>query len=178
MSAADTDLARAREIALAVRDAGGRALIVGGWVRDRWLGLASKDVDIEVYGIPAADLRTLLERFGRTAYGCCESLTRKIAGVLTIPNLRIFVCSAWTDLRRVVEAVGDRYAIMWRQKATDVVHAPDMTAIRRHLEDGLRASRGCHRQIVLRELQTLNGDLRRLHRWTATAKEAAENWTR
>ena len=65
MSAADTDLARAREIALAVRDAGGRALIVGGWVRDRWLGLASKDVDIEVYGIPAADLRTLLERFGR-----------------------------------------------------------------------------------------------------------------
>jgi tRNA nucleotidyltransferase (CCA-adding enzyme) len=65
MSAADTDLARAREIALAVRDAGGRALIVGGWVRDRWLGLASKDVDIEVYAVPAADLRTLLERFGR-----------------------------------------------------------------------------------------------------------------
>lgn len=65
MSAADPDLARAHELALAVRGAGGRALIVGGWVRDRWLGLRSKDIDVEVYGIPAAGLRTLLERFGR-----------------------------------------------------------------------------------------------------------------
>jgi tRNA nucleotidyltransferase (CCA-adding enzyme) len=65
MSAADTDLARANEIALAVRAAGGRALIVGGWVRDRWLALASKDIDIEVYRVPAGELRTLLERFGR-----------------------------------------------------------------------------------------------------------------
>jgi tRNA nucleotidyltransferase (CCA-adding enzyme) len=65
MSADDTDLARAREIALAVRSAGGRALIVGGWVRDRLLGLTSKDIDVEVYGIPAGELRTLLERFGR-----------------------------------------------------------------------------------------------------------------
>ena len=65
MPAADTDLARAREIALAVRGAGGRALIVGGWVRDRLLGLASKDIDVEVFGLPAGQLRTLLERFGR-----------------------------------------------------------------------------------------------------------------
>jgi tRNA nucleotidyltransferase (CCA-adding enzyme) len=65
MSPADTDLARAREIAQAVRNAGGRALVVGGWVRDRLLGLASKDIDLETYGIPAAALRTLLERFGR-----------------------------------------------------------------------------------------------------------------
>ena len=65
MPAAESDLARARDVALAVRDAGGRALIVGGWVRDRLLGLASKDIDVEVYGIPAAELRTLLERFGR-----------------------------------------------------------------------------------------------------------------
>jgi tRNA nucleotidyltransferase (CCA-adding enzyme) len=52
-------------LAQAVRDAGGRALAVGGWVRDDLLGLPSKDVDLEVFGIPAAALRTLLERFGR-----------------------------------------------------------------------------------------------------------------
>ena len=55
---------RAREIALAVRDAGGRALIVGGWVRDRLLGLTSKDIDLEVFGIPADRLRALLGHFG------------------------------------------------------------------------------------------------------------------
>jgi tRNA nucleotidyltransferase (CCA-adding enzyme) len=58
-------LDRAREIARAVREAGGRALIVGGWVRDRLLGIESKDVDLEVYGVPADRLRTLLERFDK-----------------------------------------------------------------------------------------------------------------
>jgi tRNA nucleotidyltransferase (CCA-adding enzyme) len=40
---------------------GGRALVVGGWVRDRLLGRVSKDVDVEVYGIAPDRLRTLLE---------------------------------------------------------------------------------------------------------------------
>ena len=60
-----TTLARAVEIATAVRDAGGRALIVGGWVRDRLLGHESPDVDIEVFGIPGDRLGTVLETFGR-----------------------------------------------------------------------------------------------------------------
>jgi tRNA nucleotidyltransferase (CCA-adding enzyme) len=60
----DTEIGPARAVAEAVRDAGGRALIVGGWVRDRLLGLASKDVDLEVYGLPAPDLRAVLTRFG------------------------------------------------------------------------------------------------------------------
>lgn len=55
----------ALEIARAARDAGGRALVVGGWVRDRALGLAPKDLDIEVFGIAAPALRTVLERIGQ-----------------------------------------------------------------------------------------------------------------
>jgi tRNA nucleotidyltransferase (CCA-adding enzyme) len=54
----------AQRIAETVRARGGRALLVGGWVRDRLLGLRSKDIDIEVYGVPAPDLRSILERFG------------------------------------------------------------------------------------------------------------------
>jgi tRNA nucleotidyltransferase (CCA-adding enzyme) len=42
----------------------GRAVIVGGWVRDRLLGRASKDVDVEVFGIPAGRLKDLLETIG------------------------------------------------------------------------------------------------------------------
>ena len=51
-------------ICRAVRDAGGRALIVGGWVRDRLMAHASKDVDIEVFGVAAERLRDLLGAFG------------------------------------------------------------------------------------------------------------------
>jgi tRNA nucleotidyltransferase (CCA-adding enzyme) len=52
-------------VAQAVRGEGGRALIVGGWVRDELLGLTPKDLDLEVFGLPADRLRPLLERFGR-----------------------------------------------------------------------------------------------------------------
>jgi tRNA nucleotidyltransferase (CCA-adding enzyme) len=58
------DLELARRIALAVREAGGRALIVGGWVRDRELGRTSKDIDIEVFGVESGALRELLKAFG------------------------------------------------------------------------------------------------------------------
>jgi tRNA nucleotidyltransferase (CCA-adding enzyme) len=54
------------DIATAVRSAGGRALIVGGWVRDKLLALPeSSNVDLEVFGVPGDRLRTLLETFGR-----------------------------------------------------------------------------------------------------------------
>lgn len=55
----------ARRIAEAVRHAGGRALCVGGFVRDRLLERASKDLDIEVFGIPQDRLLTLLRSLGR-----------------------------------------------------------------------------------------------------------------
>jgi tRNA nucleotidyltransferase (CCA-adding enzyme) len=54
-----------RRIAEAVRAAGGRALVVGGWVRDRLLGRESKDIDIEVFEVKADRLRALLEAIGR-----------------------------------------------------------------------------------------------------------------
>jgi len=55
----------AEDIARVVRDAGGRALIVGGWVRDLLRGHPSKDVDIEVFGIPQDRLPALLAPLGR-----------------------------------------------------------------------------------------------------------------
>jgi tRNA nucleotidyltransferase (CCA-adding enzyme) len=63
-SRAPSSFDTAVEIAKTVRAADGRALIVGGWVRDRLLGRPSKDVDLEVYGIPAGRLLEILGRFG------------------------------------------------------------------------------------------------------------------
>lgn len=47
-----------------IRIRGGRALLVGGAVRDRFLGLPSKDFDLEVYGVDGLELRRLLESLG------------------------------------------------------------------------------------------------------------------
>ena len=120
----------------------------------------------------------VLMRFGLVSYGCCDDLTDKIDGVLSIPNLRIFVSSAWTDLDKVIEKCGTSYTIMWRQKASDVVFAKDteLDRIQKHLEEGMRKLQGCYYQVVLRELQTLAGHPDRLHVWTRMAIEAAEKY--
>ncbi|HYV23674.1 MAG TPA: HD domain-containing protein [Pyrinomonadaceae bacterium] len=52
------------KIAGAVRDEGGRALLVGGCVRDELMGQQPKDWDLEVYGIEPDRLREILDQFG------------------------------------------------------------------------------------------------------------------
>ena len=52
------------DLAQAVRAEGGRALLVGGCVRDLLMGREPKDWDVEVYEIDPAKLRALLDRFG------------------------------------------------------------------------------------------------------------------
>ena len=65
-----TDAQLAQAITDRVHHAGGRALYVGGWVRNRLLGREwkdsdeSKDIDLEVYGIEAERLRELLGQVG------------------------------------------------------------------------------------------------------------------
>ena len=77
----DAGLETATAIARAIRDAGGRALIVGGWVRDTLMGASSKDLDLEVYHLPADRLKTLLSRFG-SVNTVGESFTvYKVAGI-------------------------------------------------------------------------------------------------
>jgi tRNA nucleotidyltransferase (CCA-adding enzyme) len=52
-------------LAQRVRAEGGRALLVGGCVRDSLMGIEAKDWDVEVYTLEPARLRELLEEFGR-----------------------------------------------------------------------------------------------------------------
>lgn len=48
-----------------LRQAGGKPLLVGGWVRDTLMGFSSHDLDIEVFGLEPASLKRTLENFGQ-----------------------------------------------------------------------------------------------------------------
>lgn len=52
------------EIALRAKEMGGRAMLVGGCVRDGLLGIPSTDIDCEVYGLAPDALCALAARFG------------------------------------------------------------------------------------------------------------------
>ena len=58
------DIALARAIAQKAQSLGGRAYFVGGYVRDAALGVQSKDVDLEVYGLAPEALFALMGEFG------------------------------------------------------------------------------------------------------------------
>lgn len=57
---------RLLKIAGDIRDAGGRAFLVGGWVRDALLGKPCRDYDIEVYDMAQDSLVPILSKYGRT----------------------------------------------------------------------------------------------------------------
>ena len=51
-------------LARAIHEAGGRALLVGGCVRDELMGKQPKDWDLEIYQLDAVRLREILDQFG------------------------------------------------------------------------------------------------------------------
>ncbi len=72
-----------RELARTIAKKGGRALLVGGWVRDQLLGNASKDFDFEVYGLELDALERVLAEFGEViAVG-------RAFGVLKVKGLEV-----------------------------------------------------------------------------------------
>ena len=59
-----SDINMAKSIAKSVYQEGGKAYFVGGFVRDRLIGIENKDIDIEVHGITAEVLEHILDRAG------------------------------------------------------------------------------------------------------------------
>ena len=118
--------------------------------------------------------KPIMQRFRSVSYGCCENLTDRMDDVLSIPNLRIFVNGPWTDLATTAEKCQDKYSIVWRQKASDVIFSSSMAPIKEHLEEGMRMTQGCYRAIVLQEVVTTNGNPQRLYDWVAAAKDISE----
>ncbi len=64
----------------AIKQAGGKAFLVGGAVRDLLLGISTKDIDIEVHGLPLESLSALLANYGKL------SLIGKSFGILKWHN--------------------------------------------------------------------------------------------
>jgi tRNA nucleotidyltransferase (CCA-adding enzyme) len=53
------------QLAEIIKANGGRAMLVGGCVRDELMGIEPKDWDVEVYGVEPKKLREILDSFGR-----------------------------------------------------------------------------------------------------------------
>jgi hypothetical protein len=114
----------------------------------------------------------IMSNYGLCQYGCCEDLTNKIDMLRKIPNLRIIAVAPLANVRRCAEQIGKDYVISWRPNPTDMVCCGfDEDRIRRQIREGLSAMKGCHVQIHLKDIETVEGDYDRLAKWTRIVRE-------
>lgn len=98
----------------------------------------------------------IIEKFGLSAYGCCEDLTRKIPLLKRIRNLRRIGVTPWADLPRCVEQIGTDYIISWRPNPSEVVCTGlNRERVRRITREGLEACKGGFVDITIKDHETL-----------------------
>ena len=116
----------------------------------------------------------LLERFGLNCYGCCEPLDRRWHVVKNIPRLRRVSVSAWANLDKMAEQLGDRYVFSWKPSPTDLAMPFDEERIRAQLREAFRITRSCRVEAIMKDNNTIGGDPSRVINWCRVAREEAE----
>ena len=98
----------------------------------------------------------IISKFGLSAYGCCEDLTRKIPLLKRIKNLRRISVTPWADFDKCVEQIGTDYVISWRPNPTDVVCTGlNPERVRQITRQRLETAKGCHIDITIKDHETL-----------------------
>jgi len=120
----------------------------------------------------------ILNHFGLVAYGCCEDLTHKIGMLRQIPNLRRIAVSPFANVKACAEQIGKDYVISYRPSPSDMVgYGFDESRVRTILSQDLIACRGCHVDVTLKDVETVQGDHGRVRRWVSlTRKVIDEVW--
>jgi len=124
----------------------------------------------------AHDLRWL-ERFGLTYYGCCEPLDGKIDLLRRIPNLRKMSVRPWCDTRRAIDRIGRDY-VMSRKPSPAILAEDDWHPERaRHdLREFLEQAKGCHVELIMKDISTVRYQPQRLWQWAEIAAEVAREF--
>jgi len=120
-----------------------------------------------------------LSRWGLNYYGCCEPLDGKLDILRRIPRLRKISMNYRIQVDRAVRNVGADYAFSY--KPNPALLAEDRwrpAAAREELRSVLEKARGCHVELILKDISTVCYQPQRLWEWAAIALEEAENFAR
>ena len=119
----------------------------------------------------------IMERFGLSAYGCCEDLTRKIDYLRKIKNLRRIAVVPRADVARCAEQIGQDYVFSWRPNPAEMVCCGfDEARVRKIVGEAMEAAKGCYVDISLKDVQTVGGDPSVLRRWVRTVREITDRY--
>jgi hypothetical protein len=122
------------------------------------------------------DLRWL-SRWGLTYYGCCEPLDKKIDLLRRIPNLRKVSVSPRCNTAKAIAGLGPRYVLS--RKPNPAILAEDTwhpERARQELREFLTQARGCHVELIMKDVSTVRYQPQRLWEWARIAVEVAEEF--
>ena len=120
------------------------------------------------------DLRWL-RRWGLNYYGCCEPLDGKAEILKRIPNLRVVSTTPWCNTERAVETLGPHWVLS--RKPNPAILAEDdwqPERARQDLREFLEAARGCHVELIMKDVSTVRRQPQRLWEWARLALAEAE----
>ncbi|MGQ9454724.1 MAG: hypothetical protein ACUVRS_06175 [Armatimonadota bacterium] len=119
----------------------------------------------------------IIEKFGLSAYGCCEDLTNKIDMLRRIPNLRRIAVTPVANVRRCAEQIGTDYILSYRPNPAEMVCCGfDPDHIRRTISRALEDARGCFVDITLKDASTVENQPWRLKEWVRIVREVADRY--
>jgi hypothetical protein len=120
----------------------------------------------------------MLNRFGLSAYGCCEPMDIKIASVERfIDNMRIFFISPYTNQRLAAEISKGRHVLALKLHAELFSHFEEARA-EVYLKDVLKSTNGCPVTLTFGEIMEYGKDENVFGRAVRVAKRAVDDYWR
>jgi hypothetical protein len=110
-------------------------------------------------------------------YGCCEPLDLKMDILRRIPRLRKVSMSFRINVDRAVEKMGGDFVFSY--KPNPAVLAEDRwrpQVAREELCGVLQKARGCHVELIMKDISTVRYQPHRLWEWSRIAMETAEEF--
>lgn len=120
-----------------------------------------------------------LERWGLNYYGCCEPLDGKAELLHRIPRLRKVSVTPWCKTQRAVETIGPHWVMS--RKPNPAIFAEEHwnpERARHEIRDFLEQARGCHVELIMKDISTVRRQPQRLWEWAQIASEEVANFAR
>jgi hypothetical protein len=150
-------------------------------LKDLWLNMNSQEtvgISPEMYAdLVFPSYHDIAPHAGLVYYGCCEPVDTIWADCLSrLPNLRKVSVSAWCDEDRIGEYLRGSRVIYSRKPSPNYlgVGTFDEAGFTAHIEETLRAAKGCRLEFIFRDVYTLCGDPEKPSRAVAIIRRLIE----
>ena len=116
--------------------------------------------------------KRLLEKFGLSAYGCCDNLEKKVPDILKIDNIRRISVSPWADVESMRDQIGMKAIFSCKPNPSYITGGWDEDLMRKDTMRLMQSGKGTAFEIILKDTHTIQ-DPQDFRRWTDLCRECA-----